>query len=120
MKKLLGHNYFKDKVILLMGFVLGLLTLFNILSVLLRTDNTQSSTILRYWTVQGAAEFEKQSPEQLYAFALFALIAMAIGLYVSYKSYDIYKPAAYASYLLAHLVVLTNILVSGAILNLQQ
>ncbi len=115
-----SSKFFKDKSILLSTLVLGLLALFNVISVVLRADTSQSSTILRYWTLQGAPDFEKQGPEQLYSFALFAVIAFVIALVISYKLYDVYKPAAYTLLILTKLAIFLNIIVSGAILNLQQ
>ncbi|MEM6998134.1 MAG: hypothetical protein AAF413_04450 [Patescibacteria group bacterium] len=120
MKNILSSKYFKDKVILLLGLILGLLTMFSVISVMLRADGSQSSTILRYWTIQGAAEFEKQSPTELYSFAIFAVLALIIGVYVSYKVYEIYRPASITTLLLAQFLMFSNIIVSGAILNLQQ
>lgn len=113
-------KYFKDKVILLMGLILGLLALLSVLQILIQTNTSQSSTILRYWTVQGAPEFDKQSPEQLFGFALLSILSLIIGVVISYKLYDTYKPASYVMLLLSHLVIFTNIVVSYAILNLQQ
>ena len=115
-----ASKFFKDKGILLSTLILGLLTLFNVISVVLRADTSQSSTILRYWTVQGVPDFEKQGPEQLYSFALFAILAFAISAIISYRLYDVYKPAAYTLLLLTKLAIFINIIVSGAILNLQQ
>lgn len=102
-----------------MGLILGLMAFFNVLSVLLRTDLSQSSTTLRFWTVQGAPEVQKQAPEQLYSFALLAVFSVVMCFVLSYKLYEIYKPSAYAIFALTMFIILTNIIVSGAILNLQ-
>ena len=113
--------FFRDKLILLFSFVGGLLTCLNLLLVIWRVDVTaKSSTIIRYWTVHGVPEFEKQSPEQLYGFAVFAVASLLLGLFMSQKLYGIYKPAAYAVLALLQVVLLANLLTSNAILNLQQ
>lgn len=112
--------FFKDKLILLLGLIQGLLGLFNILSVMLRTVSSRQSPILRYWNYAGADEFDRQASYQLYGFAIFAIIVMLTSVYVSYRVYDRYRPAAYVAFILAHLVLIFNIIVSGAILNLQQ
>ena len=115
-----SKEFFRDKTVLLMSLILGLMTVFSVLSVLLRADLAQSSTTLRFWTVQGAPEVQKQAPEQLYSFAIFAIMTLAITMVLSYKLYEVYKPSSYTVLALAMFVVLTNIIVSGAILNLQQ
>ncbi|MCA9348598.1 hypothetical protein KC878_00430 [Candidatus Saccharibacteria bacterium] len=113
-------EFFKDKTILLLSLILGLMTLFNILSVLLRTSLSQNTTTLRFWTLQGSPQIEKQAPAQLYSFAIFAVFVAVISFVLSYKLYEIYKPSAYALLLFTMFVILTNTIVSGALLNLQQ
>ena len=113
--------FFRDRLILLFSFVAGLLTCLNLLLVIWRVDLVaQSSTILRYWTVYGVPEFEKQSPEQLYSFAIFAVGVLLLGVFTSQKLYSVYRPAAYAVLVLSQVVLLANLLTSNAILNLQQ
>ena len=112
--------FFKDRLILLMGLIAGLLTTCSILLALWRIDTSKTATILRYWTVQGVPEFEKQTPLQLYSFPAMAIIVAVLGLAISYKLYSIHKPAAYVVLFLSQVALLTNLLASNAILNLQQ
>ena len=43
------------------------------------------SAVLRYWTIQGVPEFDKQPAIELYSFSVLAVIVLALALVMSYN-----------------------------------
>ncbi len=116
---MVGKRLLHDKLILFLVLVVGLLTVFSVLSVFLRVDAAQQITIIRYKPSLGLAGFERGSSDRLYEFGLFAAIVAVSAVIVTRKVYYLRRTAAILVLGLSAVVLVMNIVVSGALLNLQ-
>ena len=114
-----SRAFFKDRLILLQAFIASLLTGLSLLLATWQVDTSVPSAVLRYWTIQGVPEFDKQPAIELYSFSVLAVIVLALALVMSYNLYNLYKPAAYATWFLSNTILLATLLTSNAILSLQ-
>lgn len=97
--------------------VLG--ALINIISVVLRIDTSQTVAITRYQVALGLAGFERGSPAELYSFALAAIIIAVVTILLSARVYWLRRPISIVVLALGVVALFFNLIVSGAILNLQ-
>lgn len=114
-------RFFHDQLILLLMLIMALLTIFNVLSVFLRIDTQQSIATVRYqMEEQGAIPtFFDGSPTALYNFAAAAIVFTILNTIIALRIYDKKRAYAVVVFGLTIIVLLFNIVVSGAILNLQ-
>lgn len=115
-----NERIIKDKLLLLLAFLLFGAVFISVVSILLRVDTSQSSAVIRYWTVEGVADFEKQSPVQLYRFALLPLVSLMVAFIFGGRLYRHSPVAVYGLFALSIVVVSLNTIVGWAVLNLQQ
>jgi hypothetical protein len=116
---MLGKRLIHDKWMLFLVLIVTLLVAFSLLSVLLRIDTSQQITIVRYKTSLGLSGFDRGPSSDLYSFAFMALIAGVSSILIARKVYYLRRSAALLSLSLAIIVLFFNIIVSGALLNLQ-
>ena len=112
-------KYFQDRPILFLNLVVVLGSLINIIAVLLRVDTSRDVSIVRYQAALGLSGYPKGSVAELYSFAVFAVLVTAISVFLSAR---LYTQKRALSVLLLWLTIITlffNLIVSGAILNLQ-
>ena len=111
-------DFFKDKLVLFLGFLTVFLTIFNVALVLLQADFGQAKITFRHWLVNGNSQFEATEPSYLYAFIFVALIVLATSCLMSYKIYDHFRPGAYATFILSQIVLVANIFIAEILITL--
>lgn len=116
---LFSKKYFQDRPILFLNLVVVLVALINIISVVLRIDTSQTVAITRYQVALGLAGFERGSPAELYSFAVAAIIIALSAIVLSARIYDLRRTVSLVVLSLAIVALFLNLIVSGAILNLQ-
>jgi hypothetical protein len=112
-------KYFQDRPILFLNLIILLGAVINMLAVLLRVNTGQSIAIIRYQTSLGLAGFERADAYQLYSFAVMAVLLSIVAVILSAR---VYKLRRYLSIMILSLTIIAllfNLIVSGAILNLQ-
>jgi hypothetical protein len=112
-------KYFQDRTMLFLNFIVLLGAAVNIVATVLRIDTTQSVSIIRYQVSLGLAGFQRASVIQLYSFAIMALIVAVTAILVSAKVYHRRRALSTLVLSLAIIALFFNLIVSGAILNLQ-
>ena len=108
-----------DKFVILLMLVCILLMLFSVFLVLLRVDTGQPIAIVRYKTSLGVAGFERGASTQLYSFVYMALISGVGGVVLARRIYRLRRTLAVTLLSLTVVVLIFNIIVSNALLNLQ-
>jgi hypothetical protein len=113
-------TYIHDKVTIFFNLVLVLLTVFAVLQVVLKVDNTQSVAIVRNNTSLGLSGFEKAATSSLYQFALIALFIFAFHTYFSIRMHVIKKSLSVLVLSFGIVAMIFLIVVSSAILGLHR
>ena len=111
-------EFFKDRLILFLGLLTTVLALLNILMVVVNVDLTQTKIVFRHLLISGNSQLSTASPTHMYGFIVLAIIVLITSWIVSYKIYDIFKPAAYFTFMFAGIVLLANLLVGAALFSL--
>ena len=111
-------EFFKDRLILLLGLITIVSTLANILLIIVKLDLSQARVVFRHWLINGNSQFYTVSPTYFYSFIVLALIVLVSSWIVSYKIYDSFKPAAYFTFLFAEIVLIANFLIGEALFGL--
>lgn len=114
-----SKKYFQDRAILFLNLIIFLGALINIVATILRINTSQSVAIIRYQTSLGLAGFQRADVLQLYSFSVAALLIAALAILVSAKVYKRRRSLSLLVLTLAIVALFFNLLVSGAILNLQ-
>jgi H+/Cl- antiporter ClcA len=112
-------KYFQDRTLLFLNLIVVLLALINIIAAVLRINTSQSIAIIRYQVALGLAGYQRASVWQLYSFALAAVLMGVVAVFLSAR---IYKERRVLSILVLSLTIIAlifNLIVAGAILNLQ-
>lgn len=112
-------KYLQDRPILFLNLIVILGAIINIIAVALRVNSSQSIVIVRYQVALGLAGFERGNVWQLYSFAIAAVLFAIVAIILSAR---LYKLRRYLSTLILSLTIIAllfNLIVSGAILNLQ-
>ncbi len=117
--QLFSKKYFQDRPILFLNLIVSLGALFNVISVILRLDTSQTIAITRYQLALGLAGFERGSTTELYGFAVFAVVIAVAAIFISARVYFIKRPLSIVILSLTIVALLFNLIVSSAILNLQ-
>jgi hypothetical protein len=117
--QLFTKKYFQDRPILFLNLIVVLGALINVLSVVLRIDTSQSVTTVRYQVALGLGGFERGSPTELYSFAIAAIIIAITAILLSARVYWLRRAISIVILALTAVALLFNLIVSGAILNLQ-
>jgi ABC-type long-subunit fatty acid transport system fused permease/ATPase subunit len=112
-------KYFQDRTILFLNFIVLLGATVNVVATVLRIDTTQAVSIIRYQVSLGLAGFQRADVIQLYSFAIMALIISITAIVVSAKMHRRRRNLSVLVLSLAIVALFFNLIVSGAILNLQ-
>jgi len=112
-------KYFQDRPILFLNLVVVLGALINIIAVLLRVDTSRDVSIVRYQAALGLSGYPKGSMTELYSFAVFAALIAIFAIFLSVRLYPQKRSLSILILCLTIITLLFNLIVSGAILNLQ-
>jgi hypothetical protein len=115
--QLFTKKYFQDRPVLFLNLIVVLGALINVISVVLRIDTSQTVAITRYQASLGL--FERGSTTELYSFAIAAVVIAVAAILLSARLYWLRRSLSLVVLLLAIITLLFNLIVSGAILNLQ-
>ena len=113
-----GKDFFGNRLILFLGLVTTGLALLNALLIIVRVDFSDTRAILRHWLTGGTSQFDIAEPIYLYSFMIVAFVVLISSWAISYKIYDVFRPAAYFTFFLAQIVLVANFLISEALLRL--
>jgi hypothetical protein len=114
-----SKKYFQDRPILFLNLVVVLGAIINIVAVVLRINTNQSVAIIRYQVSLGLAGFERASVLQLYSFPVMAALIAIAAVILSARLYNIKRYLSLLILSLSIVALFFNLIVSGAILNLQ-
>jgi hypothetical protein len=112
-------KYLQDRPILFLNLVVILGAIINVIAVTLRIDSSQTVAIIRYRTALDLAGFDRSTVTQLYSFALAALIFALVAVFLSARVYSLKRSLSLVILSLTIIALIFNLIVSGAILNLQ-
>jgi hypothetical protein len=112
-------KYFQDRPILFLNLVVVLGSFINIIAVLLRVDTSRDVSIVRYQAALGLSGYPKGSVTELYSFAIFAALITIICIFLSARLYTQKRALSVWLLWLTITALFFNLIVSGAILNLQ-
>jgi hypothetical protein len=112
-------KYFQDRPLLFLNLLVVLGASFNALAVALRIDTSQSVAIIRYQVNLGLAGFQRANMYQLYGFITASIIIAFVAILLSARLYSIKRSLSILVLVLSIILLLFNLIVSGAILNLQ-
>lgn len=112
-------KYLQDRPILFLNLVVILGAIINVLAIVLRIDTSKSVAIIRYRTSLDLAGFDRSSVSDLYSFAIAALLFAVLAVVLSAKMYSQRRMLSLLLLSLTIIALVFNLIVSGAILNLQ-
>lgn len=112
-------KYFQDRPILFLNLLIIFGALINVIAVALRINTSQPVTIIRYQVNLGLAGFERASNYQLYGFVALAILISLVAIFLSARLYTIRRSLSILLLVLTIVALVFNLIVSGAILNLQ-
>lgn len=112
-------KYFQDRSILFLNLIIILGTLINVIATTLRINTSQPVAIIRYQTNLGLVGFERASVWQLYSFAVAAVLIAVVSIFLSARLFHLRRSLSVLVLFLAIIALLFNLIVSGAVLNLQ-
>lgn len=112
-------KYFQDRTILFLNLIVIIGATINVIAVMLRINTSQSIAIIRYQVALGMAGFQRASVVQLYSFPLMALVIALAAILISARLYHKRRALGVLFLVLAVIALFFNLIVSGAILNLQ-
>jgi len=112
-------KYFQDRTILFLNLAIILGAVINIVATVLRVNTSQAVAIIRYQVSLGLAGFQRADIIQLYSFALMALVIAITAVLISAKIYHRRRILSVLILSLSLIALFFNLIVSGAILNLQ-
>ena len=104
---------------LFLNLVVVLGAIINVIAVTLRVNTSQSIAIIRYQVALGLAGFQRASVLQLYSFAVAAVLMAIVAVILSARLYKLRRNLSLLVLWLTIIALLFNLIVSGAILNLQ-
>lgn len=102
-----------------MNLIVILGALINIITVILQIDTSKTVVITRYLVALGLGGFDRGNASELYSFALAALLIAVSAILISARLYWTRRELSIVILSLAIVALLFNLIVSGAILNLQ-
>lgn len=111
-------KYLQNRPILFLNLAVVLLSIYNVLSTVLKIDSSRATAILRYQPSLGLSGFEKSSAWQLYSFTMMAVIIAVSGLFFAGRLFKFNKTYSILVLGLTILLLFLNIIVSEAILNI--
>jgi hypothetical protein len=114
-----SKKYFQDRPVLFLNLVVILGALINIVAVVLRINTNQAVAIIRYQVSLGLAGFERAGNLQLYSFLAMAALIAIVAVILSARLYNLKRYLSLLILSLSIIALFFNLIVSGAILNLQ-
>lgn len=114
-----SKKYFQDRPILFLNLVVVLGALINVIATVLRVNTSQPVVIIRYQVSLGLAGFQRANTVQLYSFAIAAILIATVAVILSARMYQKRRSLSIMILSLSVIALLFNLIVSGAILNLQ-
>ena len=112
-------KYFQDRPILFLNLVVVLGALINVIATTLRIDTSRQVSIIRYQAALGLSGYPKGGLIELYGFAAFAVLVAVVAVLLSARLYKQQRSLSLLILWLTIVLLLFNLIVSGAILNLQ-
>ena len=112
-------KYFQDRPVLFLNLLVVLGALITVIATTLRIDTSKTAAIFRYQTALGLAGFQRADVTELYSFAIAAIVIAAVAIFVSARLYKQRRSLSLLVLSLTIIALLFNLIVSGAILNLQ-
>lgn len=112
-------KYFQDRPVLFLNLLVVLGALITIIATTLRIDTSKTVSIFRYQTALGLAGFKHANVTELYSFAIAAVVIAIVAIIVSARLYKQRRTLSLLVLSLTIIALLFNLIVSGAILNLQ-
>lgn len=109
-------DFFKDRLILLLGALTLFLTALTVVLILWQADFSQPNITYRHLIINGNSRFDATEPTYLYFFIFMALIVLLTTSLISYKIYDYFRPGAYTAFVLGQIVLVANIFVVETIM----
>lgn len=119
LNRMFTKKYFQDRPILFLNLVVILGAIINVIAVSLRIDTSRTAAIIRYESELGLSGFPKGTVTDLYGFAIVAVLAAIVAIILSARLYTQRRSLSLAVLSLTIIALLFNLIVSGAILNLQ-
>jgi hypothetical protein len=114
-----SKKYFQDRAILFLNLVVILGALINIVTTVLRINTGHTGAIIRYQVSLGLDGFQRASVYQLYSFAVMAALIAITTIILSARLFVLKRSLSLLILALAIVALFFNLIVSGAILNLQ-
>lgn len=112
-------KYLQDRPILFLNLIVILGAIINVLAIVFRIDTSQSVAIVRYRMALDLAGFDRAGVAQLYSFALAAVLFAVVAVFLSTRLYSQKRALSLLILSLTIIALIFNLIVSGAILNLQ-
>lgn len=114
-----SKKYFQDRPILFLNLVVALGAFITVIATVLRINTSQPIVIIRYQVSLGLSGFQRANTVQLYSFAIAAVLIAISSIVISAKMYHKRRSLSIVVLCLSVVALLFNLIVSGAILNLQ-
>lgn len=109
-------SYFRDHFVLFLLTVNSFLAILAAIIVFLRLSSARGSGfIVQYRSNLGVSAFKTGSVTEIVGFAIFALVILAINVFMSIKTYDIHRHLAIAILSLGMLLIALDIIISNAL-----
>jgi hypothetical protein len=112
-------KYFQDRPILFLNLVVVLGAIINIIAISLRIDTSRTAAIIRYESALGLSGFPKGTTTDLYGFVIVAILMAIVAVLLSARLHAQRRELSLTVLSLTVIALLFNLIVSGAILNLQ-
>jgi len=114
-----SKKYFQDRPILFLNLVVVLGALINVIYTVVKIlDASQSTVIIRYQIALGLAGYQRGDIDQLYSFAIAAVLIAVVGMLISARLYFQRRQLSLLILSLSLVALLFNLIVSWSILNL--
>jgi hypothetical protein len=113
-------TYFHDHLVLLLLTVNTFLAIFTAILVFLRLSSANgNSYIVQYRSILGVSAYKTGSVSDIISFGIFALLILAIGIFLSLRTYSINRHLAIMVLSFGILLTVLDIIISNALLVLR-
>ncbi len=112
-------KYLQDRPILFLNITIVLLAIYNVLSSIIKIDNSRATAIVAYLPSLGIIDGPQNgSPLQLYTFALASLIISLGGMFFAARMHSFKRDYSLLVLLITVVLLVFNIIVSESILSI--
>lgn len=111
-------EYFHDRIVLLLLSISAFLTVFAVLSVLLRMQDNGAGYIVQYRATLGTHAFKPGSFSNILGFVVFSVVVLVTNTLLSLKTYRIHRQLSLLILSMSVLLLVLSIVVSNALLTL--